>query len=245
MIALYTPAVFAGAAVSFLVADIVSSIKAWNVAPALAPRPRSLLPDTLAGLLVRVRELTEKRDPALWEEVCYALAFHVRAGETPAQAVRGVAAEGNSFAHEVLKTVSQVYDSGASLEAAFGSVSGRYGELAQIASVMEMGLTSGGNIPHLLCHLAEALRRKRLDRGELRSKMTEARATAVLLSLLPWGIGAFTYSQDPLATKALWRDPVGRALLVAGGLLWIIGNIAVAFMLRSLLPKRHRRGEER
>lgn len=243
MIALCTSALLAGAAVSLLVADVVTSVKAWNLAPALVPRPRLLLPGALLGVARRVRELLERHDPALWEEVCYSLAFHVRAGETPAQAVKGVAGEGDSFAHETLKAVSQAYDSGASLEAAFGSVAGGHPELTQVASVLEMGATSGGNIPHLLCHLAEALRRKRLDRGELRSKMTEARATAVLLSLLPWGIGAFTYSQDPLAARALWRDPIGRALLLAGGLLWLTGNIAVVLMLRALLPNRHRQRE--
>jgi hypothetical protein len=55
--------------------------------------------------------MSEKRDPALWEEVCYSLAFHVRAGETPAQAVKGGALEGESFAHDALKAVSHAYDS--------------------------------------------------------------------------------------------------------------------------------------
>ncbi|MGE5578776.1 MAG: type II secretion system F family protein [Bacillota bacterium] len=244
MIGLHISAAFTGVAIALLTADVVSSVKAWNLAPALAPRPRSLLPEGLSSVIWRVRELSEKRDPALWEEVCYSLAFHIRAGETPAQAVKGVAEEGDSFVHETLKGVSRAYDAGASLETAFASVAGRYrGELKQIASVLEMGASSGGNIPHLLCHLAEALRRRRLGRGELRSKMTEARATAALLSLLPWGIGAFTFSQDPQAARAVWRDPVGRALFVAGGLLWLTGNIAVVFMLRALLPERPRRKE--
>ncbi len=241
MIALCAAAALAGAAVALLTADVVSSVKAWNLAPALAPRPKALLPEWLSRMLQRVCEMSEKRDPALWEEVCYSLAFHVRAGETPAQAVKGVALEGESFAHDALKAVSHAYDSGASLDTAFGVIAGRYGELSQIASVLEMGATSGGNIPHLLCHMAESLRRRRLERGELRSKLTEARATAVLLSLLPWGIGAFTYYQDPLGGRALWRDPVGRALLIVGGLLWLIGNVAVVFMLRALLPDKHRR----
>jgi Flp pilus assembly protein TadB len=101
-----------------------------------------------------------------------------------------------------------------------------------------MGTTSGGNIPMLLCHAAEGMRRRRLQKGELRSKITEARATAVLLSLLPWGIGAFTFSQGPEQAQAVLSDTRGRLLLLIAFAAWLAGNVAVVSILRALLPTR-------
>lgn len=231
------PPLLAGAAATLLSMDVLQAIKAWNMAPALVERRETVLP-SVAALWGKVRMRGKRRDAALWEETCYSLAFHLRAGETPSQAVRGVGMEGESFAHMALRSVTQAYDAGTSLQVALAAEAYQYPELGQITGVLEMGGVSGGNIPSLLCHAAEAMRRRRLQRGELRSRLTEARATAILLSLLPWAIGAFTFSQDPRSIEVMLQDPKGRTLLVVAAVTWLAGNVAVAATLRALLPRR-------
>ena len=217
--------------------DVLRAVKIWNMAPALVERRETVLP-SMTALLEKLRMRDRRRDAAFWEETCYSLAFHLRAGETLSQAVRGVGTEGESPAQMALRSATQAYDAGTSLQAALAVEARQHPELGQIAGVLEMGGASGGNIPSLLCHAAETMRRRRLQRGELRSRLTEARSTAVLLSLLPWGIGAFTFSQDPRSTEVMLNDPKGRALLMIAALTWLAGNVAVAATLRALLPGR-------
>jgi len=245
MIATAFTAVLTGTSVALLAADVGLTARTWNTHPALVPRQDAITSPVVAWFLRWAGDLLHKRDAAQWEEICYSLAFHLRAGETPAQAVRGVAGEGNSFAHSALLAVAQAYEAGTQMQAALDAQAAVYPELERIASVIAMGSTGGGNIPALLCNTAESLRRHRLERGELRAKLGEARATALLLSLLPWGIGAFTFSEDPSAAWVVLYDSRGRALLMLAAVLWSAGNIAVMLTLRSLMPQnrsRHKRG---
>ena len=116
---------FAGVAVALLAADAIPFVRAWNTASALVPRRESLLPSAVVDFLHRMRSIGRKNDPAQWEEVCYSLAFHLRAGETPAQAVRGAAGEGESPAHSVLAKVTQLYDAGSALQVSLASQADR------------------------------------------------------------------------------------------------------------------------
>jgi len=231
----------AGVSVSLLAADIGSSVKVWNLAPALVSRRDRLLPRVITEMAQRVGNLGRREDPVLWEEICYSLAFHLRAGETPAQAIRAVAVEGDSFTHRVLQKVAHAYDAGTALQVALAAQAAYHSELERIASALEMGNTGGGNIPSLLCHAAETMRRRRLARGELRSKLTEARATAILLSLLPWGIGAFTLSSNSSSSQTVLGEPRGKMLLAAGFAFWAAGNVATILILRQFKPQKTRR----
>lgn len=238
MTGLVLPSALAAVSVALLVVDAVPFVRAWNTSPALLPRRESFTLRRAASYLRSMGSLARKVDGADWEQICYSLAFHLRAGESPVQAVRCVASEGDSSPYEVLSTVARGYDAGSTLSAALSAQGSQSEELRQIASVLEMGTASGGNIPALLCHTAEALRRRRLDKGELRSKLAEARATAVLLSLLPWVIGVFTFTQDPSSMQAVLSDPQGRVLLAGAVVLWIVGNVTVVLLLRTLVPRR-------
>lgn len=230
------PSLLAGAAVAAAAADLISSVKAWNMASALLPRREGLVVPFAGRVIQAVREVAWSRGEEQWEAVCYSLALHLRAGETPAQGVRAAAEEGNSPAHSVLRSVSQAYDAGTPLHSALFAHAGRDCELDQIASVFEMCSSSGGDIPALLCHVGESLRRRRLAKGELRSKLAEARATAALLAVLPWCIAAFTMRKDALAAGVMLHDSRGRALLAAAAAFWAVGTLLVAMVLRAYQP---------
>ena len=214
--------------------DVLGTVKTWNLAPALLDRRTVFTPARVPSLIRALWSPLKRSDPAIWEEIAYSLAFHLRAGETSAQAVRGVSRDRDTPAHAVLKSACQAYDAGASLLSALGAETRESPELAYLIGIFEMGTVSGGDLPALLCHAAEAMRRRRIMRGEARAKLGEAKATAVLLSVLPWAIGAFTFGQDAVVRSAVLADSKGRLLIAAAVAFWLAGNLAVALVLRSL-----------
>lgn len=239
------PALWGGATV-LLSMDLLATVKSWNLAPALSDRQPAGGPSLFSRAVARARSVLRRRDPAVWEEAAYSLAFHIRAGETPAQALRAVSTERDTPAHFGLRKAIQMYDAGSSLEAALVAQSGEHPEIPYLAGIFEMGLSSGADIPALLCHGAESMRRRRLARDETRARLVEARATAVLLSILPWLIAAFTVGRDPKTRATVLADPRGRVLIALSLFLWVVGNVAVVMLLGSLSPKAvSRRPSER
>jgi hypothetical protein len=230
-----------GAATFFLSLDIVGTVRSWRLAPALLDR-EPWKPRSSPGVVGKARGLFRRRDPSMWEEVSYSLAFHLRAGEPIAQALRSVATEGDAPAHAALRKAVQLYDAGSSFSAALTTQSRECPELGYLAGIFEMGAASGGDMPTLLCHAAEAMRRKRTIANEVRSRMAEAKTTAVLLSVLPWIIGFVTMAKDPQARAAVLTDPRGRSLLLLALLMWLAGNAATIVLVRSLVPRAARSG---
>lgn len=220
-----------------LTGDVLGTVKVWNTAPALVDRKPVFPPGLISRVRSQAASLFVRQDPAVWEEISYSLAFHLRAGETPAQAVRGVSEERDSSPYLALRRACQGYDAGTPLLPALTSEARRSSEMQYLAGILEMGTVSGGDLPSLFCHAAEAMRRRRLLRGDARARLGEARATAVLLSLLPWLIGAMTLGRDRIARQLVLSDSKGTFLLAFAVSLWVLGNVAVLIVLRSLSPR--------
>ena len=221
---------------SLLCLDVVRTARGWNLAPALVERgPRG---KSLAALLMgSLREAARKRNPSAWEDISYALASHIRAGEPVAQAFRSVSSEGVDPAYGAVARVVQLYDAGSTFTDALEAESKKCPELAYLMGILEMGNAAGGDLPTLLCHAAESMRRSRSLRNEARSRLAEARGTAALLSLLPWLIGYLTVFREERLRIAALSDPRGKGLFALAGVLWLIGTVAISLLLRSLGPK--------
>ena len=230
---------------SFLCLDVAHTVKAWNIAPALLERSSKgkSLASFLAGSL---REVTRKGSASAWEDISYALASHIRAGEPVVQAFRSVSSEGVDPAYSTVARVVQLYDAGSTFTDALEAESKGCRELAYLTGILEMGNAAGGDLPTLLCHAAESMRRSRSLRNEARSRLAEARGTAALLSLLPWLIGWLTVFRDQRLRRAAFSDPRGKGLFVLAAVLWVIGTVAIVLLLKSLgtkpfrLPSRER-----
>lgn len=183
------------------------------------------------------KALMKDRDSASWEEAAFSLAFHLRAGEPLAQALRAVAEEGEGFAQSCLMKAYRRYEAGASLHAALSDTGSHIPEMSYLAGIFEVGLASGGDLPSLLCHASEALRRRRLLQKEASAKLVEARLTAYLLAVLPWVVAFATFRQDPGLWQNLAADPRARTLVLAGLVLWAAGNMLVIWLIRSAVPR--------
>ncbi|HHW27410.1 MAG TPA: hypothetical protein GXX23_08800 [Firmicutes bacterium] len=229
-------ALCAGTAVALTVLDIGYTARGWSWGTtALAeylPRRRSWLLKRLETSVERLRE--SSNDLAIWEEIAFSLACHIRAGETLAQALKAVADEGTEPPYRLLKRAFHEYEAGVPVLTALNAASQRSREFAHLSGVLELGLVNGGDLPALLCRCAEELRKQRTRRGEVRAKLVEARLTALLLTFLPWGIGFFTVRNDPRVGRALIGDPQGRLLFLVALGLWACGVFAVQRLISGV-----------
>lgn len=202
---------------------------------AVPPVPGKSASLHLVKLLAKFRNrLKGSAAPGIWEDVFYSIAFHLRAGETLQQAVRGVAEEGSGGPYELLRGATRAYEGGAPILQALRSGSEGSFESRRLVEAVEIGLVAGSDLPSLLCHTAENLTRKRAMHRAAKAKMTESRLTAFLLSAMPWLIGAITYWHDPSLLMQALSTPLGLSVLWGSIGLWVLGNGAIFLTLSSI-----------
>lgn len=224
-------------AIYLVLCDFQDTANRWKWAALVPPKPGS--PNQTALRKLRdmwYRLLRMRSDSAQWEEVAVSLAFHIRAGQTPSQAVRDVAGSGTSPVHQRLMEAYKAYEAGASLIEAIRQASGPSWELGYLAGILEIGISSGGDLPSLLCHAADWLRQRRLLNKEILSKTSEARLTALILSVLPWIITAFIWGNDRTVLIGLISDPRGKVLAASAFVVWLAGIGVVTWLLVSVKP---------
>jgi len=225
-----------GITVFFVLLDLWGVLKVWPFSPGLAgARARS------GWLNSRMKKILKKalaplNDEVLWDEIAFSLAFHIKAGDTVVGAIKAVSEEGSTRGHEALKRVFHLYQAGTPLLDALDGVSQEDPDLSRVAGILETGISTGGNLPALLCYASEAFRRRRLLKGEIRAKLSEARFTALILSVLPWLLVFLMLRYDSRALSILRQVKSGRFLVMVSFVLWATGVFLVIYTIRSLSP---------
>ncbi|QUL98385.1 MAG: type II secretion system F family protein [Candidatus Fermentithermobacillus carboniphilus] len=231
-----------GTAVFLMTLDMESTFRIWTLSPSLAGTGRRSVSQGIQVFLKKwvKKLLSEKREDVLWEEIALSLAFHIKAGETLVQAVKGVSEEGDTAGHRALGRVYRLYGAGTPIFEALDVVSGEETGLGPISDVVHISAESGGDLPTLLCHASDVMRQRRTFRGEVRAKLAEVKITAVLLSLLPWVIGFFLLRIDSRMLLDFARSQRGKALLGLSFILWSAGNVSMVSLIRSVIPPSFR-----
>jgi hypothetical protein len=209
----------------------------WGLPRALGQKHEDGVRGT-AALLTGLRKRAWCRKPRdiPWDEICSDLAFQVRAGNTLVQAIRSVSQDGTSSAHKKLAKAYKFYETGVPITKAMEMVADGDGELSMIAAILEIGSISGGDTGSLLWRAFEILRRRRVFRGEVDARLSEARITSWLLLALPWLIGLFMLQHDPNLIRTFAASQEGRLLIIAGVVLWGLGGALIRMSLRSVFP---------
>jgi len=218
--------------------DLKKSAGMWALPPALAQRHEAGGPVT-SGLLIGIfgkRVWFKRPNDTPWDEIASNLAFQVRAGKTLVQAIHSVSQEGTSWAHKRLGKAYRLYETGVPIFRALEMASDGDGELFMIAGVLEIGSISGGDTAALLWHVFEILRRRRVFRGEVDARLSEARITSWLLLVLPWGIGLFMFRHDPSLFQTFIASPEGKLLFIVAVALWAVGMFLIIAALGSVSP---------
>lgn len=86
---------------------------------------------------------------------------------------------------------------------------------------------TGGNLAELLHQTAALIRERQKLRGVVRVLSAEGRISAVVLTLLPFGLAGLLTTLNPAFMAQLWTDPLGLRLLLTAlalmglGMLWM------------------------
>lgn len=105
-------------------------------------------------------------------------------------------------------------------------------ELDLLVRALQLGQRCGGGLPRLLAGLALVLQQRRQLREAVRARCTEARATAVVLALLPLLFCVYLLGVDPGFLAPLWQLPTGRLALGYAVVSWGAGAALAAWLVR-------------
>jgi Flp pilus assembly protein TadB len=218
--------------------DAFNTLKMRTIFPGLEKKHGKRIWINIAGLSTdKFRCLVSRHgSTCYWDDIALSLAFHLKAGLNLPHAVKAVSQEGNSYSHKLLDRAYRSYEAGSSMLYALRSVAGNQQEFGVVVDALEMGAVSGGDLPSLLCHISDSIRNRRVFKSEARSKLIEAKISAVILSLIPWIIVIFSWQYDAAAMKYLLEAGPGRFLLAVSFICWLVGNAMIILMIQYVTP---------
>jgi tight adherence protein B len=85
----------------------------------------------------------------------------------------------------------------------------------------------GGNLAQILDVIAETIRERIRIMGEIRSITAQQRLSALVLSLLPMGLGLALFALNPEYVSQLWHYNCGIVMLIVGGCLIVLGYLVI------------------
>ena len=91
---------------------------------------------------------------------------------------------------------------------------------------------TGGNLAELLHQTAAMIREREKLRGVVRVLSAEGRISAVILTLLPFGLGGLLTVINPRFMAQLWSDPLGLRLLTLALVLMAVGMAWMGRLVR-------------
>lgn len=157
------------------------------------------------------------------------MANALRAGYSFQQAVDAIATEmeppiSEEFS-QVVREVSMGMPLESSLEAMNSRVESSDFELVVTAVVIQREV--GGNLAQILDTISDTIGERIRMKREIYALTAQGRLSALILFLLPFGIGIFMYCANPSQILMLFDDPMGRAALGVSFLLELIGVFVI------------------
>ncbi len=155
------------------------------------------------------------------------LAGALRAGFSLMQAVDAVAVEVEDPMGKELRRVVTEARLGRELEDALSDTADRTGSADFAWAVMAIRIQRevGGNLAELLLTVAETMVQRTRLRREVRALTAEGRISAIVLGVLPPGLGLFITVTNPDFIRPLYEEPLGQIMLGLAIVSMIIGFI--------------------
>ena len=153
------------------------------------------------------------------------MAGSLRAGYSLMQGVEAVAQEvQDPMGHELRRVLAEAR-LGRVLEDALEDMAERLASRDFAWAVMAIRIQRevGGNLAELLDTVGETMVQRERLRRDVRSLTAEGRMSAIILGLLPVGLGAVMYSVNRDYMNVLLHDGFGQVLLIGSGLLAVAG----------------------
>jgi len=163
------------------------------------------------------------------------MASTLKAGYSLMQGVEAVSQEVQDPMGKELRRIVVEARLGRPLEEAMDDAANRMDSLDFSWAVMAITIQRevGGNLAELLMTVAETMVERERLRRDVKSLTAEGRMSAIVLGLLPPGLGLVMYSMNPDYMKVLFNEPMGQKLLglavvmIIGGFIWMKKMIEV------------------
>jgi tight adherence protein B len=91
---------------------------------------------------------------------------------------------------------------------------------------------TGGNLTETLGNLSDILRKRRQMKLKVKAMSSEARASALIIGALPFGMFGILYALNPGYVSQLFQETRGIMLLIAAGVSMSIGFLVMGKMIR-------------
>ena len=178
--------------------------------------------------IVVIKQLSNRRLKAFEQQLpdtLNLLAGSLRAGYSFLQGVEAVAQETSDPMARELRRVLAEARLGRPLEEALQDVAVRMKSLDFDWAVMAIRIQRevGGNLAELLTTVADTMVQRSRIRGEVKTLTAEGRLSAIIMGLLPLGLGGFMFMSSPDYIGTLFKSGAGWAMVVGSGLAGVAG----------------------
>jgi tight adherence protein B len=178
--------------------------------------------------LVVVKQLRKRRLKAFEQQLpdtLNLLAGSLRAGYSFLQGVEAVAQETSDPMAKELRRVLAEARLGRPLEEALQDVAVRMQSLDFDWAVMAIRIQRevGGNLAELLTTVADTMVQRSRLRGEVKTLTAEGRLSAIIMGLLPLGLGGFMFMSSPEYIQTLFQSFAGWAMVIGSAIAGLAG----------------------
>ncbi|MCX7621405.1 MAG: type II secretion system F family protein [Acidimicrobiales bacterium] len=162
----------------------------------------------------RIRSELARALPELLERT----AWEIRAGSVMLDALRAATRRGSTVLARTLGAALAQVETGVALTDALGAWASRIGtaEAVQVAACLQLAIEAGGPQVVALENLAASLRERLAVTAEARALATQARASAVVITIAPVLFGLVIGFGDSATATFLFSSVPGLACLAAG-----------------------------
>jgi tight adherence protein B len=153
------------------------------------------------------------------------LSGSLRAGYSLLQGIEAVSKEVSDPMGQELRRVITEARLGREIEDAMDSVAERMGSADFAWAVMAIRIQRevGGNLSELLLTVADTMIHRERLRRDIAALTAEGKMSAIILGLLPVGLGLFMWMSNPTYMHPLGATGLGHALLIAATTALLIG----------------------
>ncbi|WP_237740705.1 type II secretion system F family protein [Crystallibacter crystallopoietes] len=155
------------------------------------------------------------------------LSSGLRAGHSLLRAIDAVSADSPSpTSEEFTRIINETRlgrDLGESLNEAARRM--RSDDFSWVAQAIAVHREVGGNLAEVLDRVGQTIRERNQIRGQVKALSAEGRISAIVLMVLPFGLGGFLLVASPGYMNAFTESPLGYLLIGVSGLLLVTGGL--------------------
>lgn len=154
------------------------------------------------------------------------MASGLRAGHSLLRALDALSTEAEApTSEEFARVINETRlgrDLGESLDAAAARMQSE--DFLWVAQAIAIHREVGGNLAEVLDQVGETIRERNQIRRQIKALSAEGRISAIVLMVLPFGLGSFLAVVSPSYIGKLAQAPLGMVLMIVGAILLVVGG---------------------